>query len=69
MSRLIWLDTIPNVQFSGAPVSCEIIGTSRFQDQITLYVRIPVHDAHGYGFVVYLATVDSAYRDIRWART
>ena len=69
MSRLIWLDPIPNVQFIGAPVPCEIIGTSRFQDQITLYVRIPVHDHRGYGYVVFLASVDSAYRDIQWART
>ena len=69
MSRVIWLDPIPNVRFEGAPVSCEIIGTCRFQDRITLYVRIPVHDHLGYGYVVYLATVDSAYRDVHWTRS
>ena len=66
---IIWLDPIPNVRFVGAPVECAIIGTSQFQNQLTLYVRVPVVDQHGPGFIVYLATVDSAYRDVRWTRT
>ena len=64
MPRVVWIDPIPNVRFEGAPVGCTIIGTSRFQGQLTIYVRVPIHDHLGYGFLVYVATVDSAYRDV-----
>ena len=64
MPRAVWIAPIPNVRFAGAPVDCMIIGTCRFQGQLTIYVRIPIHDHLGYGFLVYVATVDSAYRDV-----
>ena len=64
MPRVEWLDPIPNVRFAGGPVECTITGTCRFMGRYQLYVRIPMHDHLGYGYLVYVATVDSAFRDV-----
>ena len=60
-----WIDPVPAIRFEGGPLACEIIGTSRFGDELTLYIRVPSDD----GFIVYLVTVTSSYRDLRWQRT
>ena len=67
--RVIWLNPVPNIRFEGGPAPCTIIGTSRFQNQLTLYLRVPILDAYGEGYVVYLVHVDSAYRDLPWQQT
>ena len=66
---IVWLDPVPVVRFEGGPVLCQIIGTSRFQNELTLYLRIPIADAQGEGFIVYLCTVYSAYRSVPWQQT
>ena len=69
MPRIVWLDPVPSIRFEGGPVPCVIIGTSRFQNELTIYLRIPVADARGDGYIVYLCTVYSAYRDLPWQQT
>ena len=64
-----WLDPVPAIRFEGGPLPCTIIGTSRFGTELTIYLRIPVVDAFGEGYIVYLCTVSSAYRDLPWQRT
>ena len=53
-----WLDLIPAPIFTGGPLNCEIIGTSTWLGEITLYIRVPGAG----GSLVCLATVTSAYR-------
>ena len=69
MPRIEWLDPVPAIRFEGGPVPCTIIGTSRFLDELTIYLRIPIVDAYGEGYIVYLCTVSSAYRDRPWQQT
>ena len=68
--RIQWLDPGPVIRFLGGdPVEALIIGTSRFQNDLTLYIQIPVAHAQGVGHVVYLCKVYSAYRHVAWQRT
>ena len=69
MPRITWLDPIPSIRFDGGPVPCTVIGTSRFQGQLTIYLRVPYVDAQGEGYIVYLVNVASAYRDLPWQQT
>ena len=58
-----WIDPAPAVRFEGGPLPCTIIGTSRLPDgELTLYLRVP----DGEGYIIYLVTVTSAYRDQPW---
>jgi hypothetical protein len=53
-----FLDPIPRIPFDGDPIIVEIIGTSRFLDDLTVYIRV----CYSVFSIVYLATVTGAYR-------
>ena len=54
---VVWLDPIPAIIFSGRPLSCEIIGTSSWLGEVTIYIRVTGPG----GTLVYLANITSAY--------
>ena len=55
---VVWLDPIPAIVFAGGPLACEIIGTSSWLGEVTMYIRI----TGPRGGVVYLANITSAYQ-------